>query len=553
MLSKLFIQNYALIDGIEIDFGKGMNIITGETGAGKSILLGALSLILGERADKSSLLDTSKKCIIEGTFAADKKLVKNFFASNDLDLDNTITIRREISSEGKSRSFINDTPVSLNQLKELGGLLVDIHSQHETLLLNQAKFQLSVMDAFAQHDHLLNEYRGQFQSHQALLKEVAQWKEEEKKSKADEDYYRFLYNELEEANLSATEQEKMEEELKTLTHAEEIKSVLSNGLDALSGGENGLLSQVSALTNSIHSIAQFNTKAEEISQRLKSASIELKDISSEIEFINDEINFDPKRIEEINERLNIIYRLQQKHRVKNIDELLQMKDEFESKLQGISSLEDKIAGLEKQIQTLHDELKKSALKISANRNKVIPQLSGEIKKLLGEVSMPDAVLKIQNDVKAEDNFSADGIDEIRFLFSANKGVAYQDINKVASGGELSRLMLCIKAAVAKLISLPTIIFDEIDTGVSGETAVNVGKVLKNLSGHHQLIAITHLPQIASRGDAHYFVYKEVLNKKTYTKVRKLSNEERTVEIAKMLSGEKPSAVALENAKELLKN
>jgi len=553
MLKKLFIQNYALIDELEVDFGKGLNIITGETGAGKSILLGALSLILGERADKSSLLDTSKKCIIEGAFATDKELVKVFFASNELDIEETTIIRREISSEGKSRSFINDTPVSLNQLKELGELLVDIHSQHETLLLNQARFQLSVVDAFAQHDILLNEYKSCFEDYQSLIKEINQLRDEEKKSKADQDYYQFLYDELDEANLIPGEQERLEEELKTLTHAEEIKSVLTTVMDAMSGREDDLLNKLSALHNSIHSIAQFNTKAEEASNRLKSLSIELKDIQSEVELINDEINYDPVRIEEINERLNIIYRLQQKHRAKNTDELLRLKNEFEDKLRGILSLEDKISVVEQQVQTLHDELKKSALKISSNRNKAIPRLSGEIRKLLAEVSMPDAVLKIQNDVKPLDNFSADGIDEIRFLFSANKGVAYQDINKVASGGELSRLMLCIKASVAKLVALPTIIFDEIDTGVSGETAINVGKVLKNLSRHHQLIAITHLPQIAGRGDAHYFVFKEILNKKTYTKVRKLSNDERTVEIAKMLSGEKPSTVALENARELLKN
>jgi DNA repair protein RecN (Recombination protein N) len=553
MLKKLFIQNYVLIDELEIDFGGGMNIITGETGAGKSILLGALSLILGERADKSALLDTSKKCIIEGLFTTERKLVADFFSSNELDFDESVIIRREVSSEGKSRSFINDTPVSLSQIKELGELLVDIHSQHETLLLNQARFQLSIVDAFAQHDTLLNEYKERFKSYQSLLKEITRFKDEEKKSMADRDYYRFLFNELDEANLTQGEQEKLEEELKTLTHAEEIKAVLSNMQDTMSGGENDLFSRVSSLQGSINSITQFSEKVEEVSNRLKSVSIELKDIQSEIEVINDDINYNPERIEEINERLNIIYRLQQKHRVNNIDELLQLKDEIETKLQSISNLKDKIIVLEKQIKTLQDELKKSAQKISSDRNKVIPQISGEIKKLLGEVSMPDAILKIQNDEKPEDNFTADGIDEIRFLFSANKGVAYQDINKVASGGELSRLMLCIKASVAKFVALPTIIFDEIDTGVSGETAIKVGRVLKNLSKGHQLIAITHLPQIAGRGDAHYFVFKEIVNRKTFTKVRKLSNDERTVEIAKMLSGEKPSAVALENAKELLKN
>jgi DNA repair protein RecN (Recombination protein N) len=553
MLKRLFIQNYALIDELEIEFGKGMNIITGETGAGKSILLGALSLILGERADKSVLLDTTRKCIIEGAFATDKKLVKSFFKSNELDLEDVTIIRREISSEGKSRSFINDTPVSLAQLKDLGELFVDIHSQHETLLLNSAKFQISVVDAYAQHDELLNNYKAEFGKYQSLQKDLEQLKEEEKKSKADFDYYQFLFNEFDEANLAEGEQEKLEEELRTLTHAEEIKSVLTTVLNAMSGGENDLNNQLSSLNNSIHSISKYNSKAEEIEKRLKGVAIELKDIQSEIESVNDEVNYEPGRIEEVNDRLNVIYRLQQKHRTNEIAELLKLKDEFESKLQSISSLEDKIASTEKQVVAIKTELKKTAAKISSNRNKAIPQLSAEIKKLLGEVSMPDAVLKIQNNVREDDNFNADGIDEISFLFSANKGVHYQPINKVASGGELSRLMLCIKASVAKLISLPTIIFDEIDTGVSGETAINVGKVLKGLSKHHQLITITHLPQIAGRGDAHYFVYKEMSDKRTATRVRRLSNDERIVEIAKMLSGDKPSVVALENAKELLKN
>jgi DNA repair protein RecN (Recombination protein N) len=553
MLQKLFIQNYALIDELEIEFGKGMNIVTGETGAGKSILLGALSLILGERADKSALVDLTKKCIIEGVFVADKKLVNNFFKAHELDPDTKTIIRREISSEGKSRSFINDTPVSLNQLKELGELLVNIHSQHETLLLNEARFQLSVVDAYAQHDNLLREYGERYKQYRKHLAELEQLKEEEKKSKADYDYFQFLFNELAEANLNTGEQEKLEEELRTLTHAEEIKSVLTSVLASMNGGENDLLNQLSSLNSSVNAIAKYNTKAGDIAMRLKSVSIELKDIQSEIESINDEVNYEPNRIEEINERLNIIYRLQQKHRTKDVNGLLLLKDDFEKKVQSIASLEDKISLLEKASESMKSGLKRQAGIISTNRNKAIPQLTSEIRKLLKEVSMPDAVLKIENKVRTEDDFNADGIDEISFLFSANKGVVYQPINKVASGGELSRLMLCIKASVAQLISLPTIIFDEIDTGVSGETAVNVGKVLKNLSRHHQLVTITHLPQIAGRGDAHFYVYKEVSNKKTTTNVRKLTNDERTVEIAKMLSGEKPSAVALENAKELLKN
>jgi DNA repair protein RecN (Recombination protein N) len=553
MLKNIFIQNYALIDLLELEFEKGLNIVTGETGAGKSILLGALSLLLGNRADTTALLDATKKCIVEGRFDADEKNLKDFFKLHELDFEDHVIIRREISSEGKSRSFINDTPVTLSQLKELGLLLVDIHSQHETLLLNKSNFQLSVADAFSQHEKSVVEYKTHFHQYQSLNAELYNLVEEEKKSKADLDYFRFLFNELEESNLVPGEQEKLEEELQTLTHSEEIKSALTAALSSLSVGDNTILSHLGQLTNSVTSITKYNSRLEEIAARIKSANIELKDISNEIEIVSEEINFDPKRAQVIDERLNIIYKLEQKHRVTTINELLSLKEEFENKLQSISSLEEKIGQLQKRIADLKKNLVALAHRISGNRNKAIPVIEKEIKKLLFEVSLPNAILKIENTVLSDDQLNANGIDQIRFLFSANKGVAYADISKVASGGELSRLMLCIKSSVARLVELPTIIFDEIDTGISGETAVNVGRVLKNMSTQHQLIAITHLPQIAGRGESHYFVYKEVTGKKTFTKVRKLNADERIVEIAKMLSGEKPSAVAIENAKELLKN
>jgi DNA repair protein RecN (Recombination protein N) len=551
MLKNIFIQNYALIDQLELQFEGGLNIITGETGAGKSILLGALSLLLGNRADTTALFDAAKKCIVEGKFDSDKSL-KDFFKNNELDFEEHVVIRREISSEGKSRSFINDTPVTLSQLKELGLLLVDIHSQHETLLLNKSGFQLSIVDAFAQHDKIRVEYKNHFQQFQSLNNELAILIEEEKKSKADLDYFQFLFDELEEANLAAGEQENLEEELQLFTHSEEIKVALTFSLATLTSNENSILIQLTQLANSVNGITKFNSKLEEIADRIKSASIELNDISSEIESISDEINFDPKRVEIINERLNTIYRLQQKHRVKTVDELIKLKYEFEGKLQNINSLEEKIKELEIRIDSLNKNLTALAQQLSSNRNKAIPVIEKEIKKLLSEVSLPNAVLKIENNISSTADLTTNGIDQIRFLFSANKGVAYSDISKVASGGELSRLMLCIKSSIAKLVELPTIIFDEIDTGISGETAVNVGRVLKDMSKRHQLITITHLPQIAGRGESHFFVYKEISGKKTFTKVRKLNADERIVEIAKMLSGEKPSAVAIENAKELLK-
>ena len=553
MLKNIFIQNYALIDQLELEFEKGLNMVTGETGAGKSILLGALSLILGARADSSALLDSSKKCIVEGRFDADKKSLVEFFKENELDFESPLIIRREISSEGKSRNFINDTPVTLNQLKELGVLLVDIHSQHDTLLINRSGFQLSVVDAFAQHDDLLVEYRTHFKQYHALLAELNDLLEEEKKSKSDLDYFQFLFNELEEATLVEGEQARLEEELQSLVHSEEIKSGIVSIQGMLSVNEENVVQQISSIRNSLSALSKFNSLLGELGKRVNSVDIELKDISNEMDAISENINFDPKRVEQINERLNIVYKLEHKHRVKSIHELLQLKDEFDTKLSGISSLEERIGFASAQVAKLKDQLISDCKRISGNRNKVIPEIEVKIKKLLADVSLPNATLKIENLPVQDDEFSQNGIDRIRFLFSANKGVAYQDISKVASGGELSRLMLCIKATLAKLVKLPTIIFDEIDSGISGETATSVGKVLKNMAGKHQLIAITHLAQIAGRGEAHYFVYKEVVGKKTFTNVRKLTPDERIVEIAKMLSGDKPSAVAIENAKELLKN
>lgn len=553
MLKNIFIQNYALIDQLELEFEKGLNIVTGETGAGKSILLGALSLILGARADSSSLLDSSKKCIVEGRFDADKKNLEDFFKENELDFESPLIIRREISSEGKSRSFINDTPVALNQLKELGIMLVDIHSQHDTLLINRSGFQLSVVDSFAQHDALLLDYKDHFKQYHALLAELNDLVEEEKKSKSDLDYFQFLFNELVEAALGEGEQEKLEEELQSLIHSEEIKSGIVSVQGMLSVNEQNILQQVTSIGNSLSSLSKFNSRLGELEKRVKSVDIELKDISSEMDGISDDINFDPNRVEEINERLNIVYKLQHKHRVKSTHELHQLKEEFENKLSGISSLEERIGLVSVQVTKVKEILITDGKRISENRCKVIPEIETKIKKLLADVSLPNATLRIENLPVQDDEFNQTGIDRIRFLFSANKGVGYLDISKVASGGELSRLMLCIKASLAKLIKLPTIIFDEIDSGISGETAASVGKVLKSIAGKHQLIAITHLAQIAGRGEAHYFVYKEVVGKKTFTNVRKLSSDERIVEIAKMLSGDKPSAVAIENAKELLKN
>ncbi|MBK6396831.1 MAG: DNA repair protein RecN [Bacteroidetes bacterium] len=554
MLTSLAVKNYALIDELQLQFGKKLNIITGETGAGKSILLGALGLLLGQRADSNSLLDKTKKCIVEGEFDSKNKFIDEFFSSNELDPESRIIIRREISKEGKSRAFINDTPVSISQLKELGNLLVDIHSQHETLLLNKSGFQLSVVDSFAGIDTELTDYQQKFSDYKKLLVQLNELKADEAKSKSEQDYITFQFNELEEAALETGEtKEKLDEELKTLSHSEEIRVGLSKLDEVISGGETDLLTSISSAVQIVQQLSKYNSKLEVVAERLKSVQIELKDISQESTSISDEVQLDPQRLEIVNDRLNILNRLEQKHRVNSTQELIALKRDFEKKLENINSMDERIEGLEKEREKLFATLLMKADKISASRAKVIPGIETKVKKMLSELGMPNAILKIEQESLGNNELNLTGKDSIRFLFSANKGVAYSEISKVASGGELSRLMLCLKAIVAKLIDLPTVVFDEIDTGVSGETAYKIGNVMNDLSASLQLLAITHLPQIASRGDVHFFVYKEVIGKRTFTKVSRLSAEERIVEVARMLSGDKPTAIAMQNAKELLGN
>jgi len=554
MLTTLTVKNYALIDELHLQFGKKLNIITGETGAGKSILLGALGLLLGQRADSGALLDKTAKCIVEGEFDSKNKAIEDFFQINELDIESRILIRREISKEGKSRAFINDTPVNISQLKELGSLLVDIHSQHETLLLNKSGFQLSVVDSFAGTESDLNDYRTIFSTYKKLALEIAELKAEEARSKSEQDYITFQFNELAEAELEKGEsKDQLEKELRTLSHSEEIRQGLSKLDDAISGGESNLLTAISSAIQIVQSLSKYNSKLESVATRLKSVQIELKDISQESTDISDEVSLDPQRLEIVNERLNILNRLEQKHRVNSTQELIELKNEFEKKLENINSLDERISGLEKEKEKQFIKLLSKADKISIARAKVIPGIETKVKKMLADLGMPNAILKIEQVVLDEEELNQSGKDSIRFLFSANKGVAYSEISKVASGGELSRLMLCLKAIVAKLIDLPTVVFDEIDTGVSGETAFKIGTVMNDLSSSLQLLAITHLPQIASRGEVHFFVYKEVIGKRTFTKVSKLKSEDRIVEVARMLSGDKPTAIAMQNAKELLGN
>ncbi|HTB06788.1 MAG TPA: DNA repair protein RecN [Bacteroidia bacterium] len=549
MLRALHIRNYALIDIIDVAFPDNLAIITGETGAGKSILLGALFLLLGQRAESELVNDKTKKCIVEGEFSSKHPEIKNFFTQNDLDYSQEIIIRREVSPEGKSRAFINDTPVNLSQIKTLASKLIDIHSQHENLLLNESGFQLSVVDAYAAHATLLDDYKKQYTRYKSVAKELEFLIIREAEARKERDYLEFQVNEMVEAKIESGEEKKVEEELDMLTHADQIKALLSSSSDLLSQGNHNLVASLIDVKNKLSSVASYNAAIAELVQRINSTIVELKDISGEVESIEQKINHDSKKAGELSERLDTILRLAQKHRVNTADELLKIQEELTSRLDGISTLENQIATLQKEKDALEDVLKKMASRISTGRNKVAPKLETDIQKNLAALGMPNARFKI--DLQTLIELSNLGTDAVRFMFSANKGKDLREVEKVASGGELSRLMLVIKALVAKLTDMPTIIFDEIDTGVSGQVAGQVAELVLKISSSMQVIMITHLPQIASRGNTHFQVYKEDQKNKTVTRIKQLSPEERVEEIAHMLSMGKPGSSAIKTATELL--
>jgi len=556
MLRHLTVQNYALIGKIEIDFPNGLSIITGETGAGKSILLGALSLIAGNRADASALQDKTMKCIVEGTFEIKNYDLRNFFSLNELDYAEQTVIRREISpsADGKSRAFINDTPVTLSQLRELSLELIDIHSQHETLTLNEAGYQLSVVDAFAKTSDSVEKYKTDFKKYKESEKHLAELTEKEKQSKLDADYWQFQFDELEKANLTEGEQEKAEDELKVLENAEEIKSVMEKISSALSGGDSlhgtSVINSLAEIKSQLSSISKLNSAYNELLARINSSYIELKDITGEIESLSEKISFNPGRAEELTNRLDEIYRLQKKHQVNSVEALLEVKKRVEEKVLAVASLEKEINALQMETEKQRQKLFMQAKKISADRKKCLAKLEKEVSALLSTLAMPNAQFRAEHILL--ETLTEQGIDKIKFLFSANKGSDLKEISKVASGGELSRLMLSIKSLIAKNTALPTIIFDEIDAGVSGSVAEQVGKLIFGMSSSMQVVAITHLPQIASKGNSHFTVYKEEKSGKTFTQIKSLSKEERVNEIAKMLSAGKPTDASVKNAKELLK-
>lgn len=549
MLQKLSIRNYALIDTLEIDFDRGLNIITGETGAGKSIILGALSLILGQRAESKYFFNQDKKCVIEGSFFLADEQLKSLFESNDVDFQQETTLRREIAIDGKSRAFVNDTPVNLATLKLIGENLIAIHSQHATLEISNTDFQLLILDVLANHQPLLKSYREGFKQLRQTEKQLTLLTEQTNEAKKKQDYEQFLFNELEEAALKEDEQEHLEQELEKLTHAESIKRSLIAGTSLISENETAAINLVKEASLQLNNVEKFDPAIAEINERLKSTLIELRDIASEISSIEENTEHNAARMESIQERLDLFYTLQQKHRVSSNAELLVIQDQLSKNLNALLNSDEQLEKLQKEIDVLNKHLLQQAKELDSNRRKAIIIAEKEVGAALKQMNMSNA--SISFNLTEQTQLNSNGINEVQLLFTANAGQQAAPVGKVASGGELSRLMLAIKALLAKHTALPTLIFDEIDTGISGETALRVGEVIDALAQNMQILAITHLPQIASKGNSHYFVYKHEKADKTTTGIKKLDTGERVNAIAEMLSGKNPGASALQNAKELL--
>lgn len=549
MLTRLYIKNYAIIDELEVNFTSGLNIITGETGAGKSILMGALNLILGQRADSSVLQDAENKCVVEGTFTTKKNEgLLHFFQMNDLDLEEEIVIRREISANGKSRSFINDTPVNLSQIKQLGVLLIDLHQQFDTLEINSEIFQTSVLDALADNNADLQKLKNKFEQYASTKKELTLLRLQQENANKELDFNTFLFNELESLSLKENELENVEAELKILNNAEYIKQQLIAVYNELSESDSPVAQQVKSLHNKLLTLQSFHEEVPKLAQRLLSTSIELQDISDELQSMESGVHHDAEKISVLNDRLSEGYKLLKKHAVNSTADLLKIQDDLQQKIDAYSGISAQIEKLEKQVLALHQESMQIASAISTKRKAQTDSFVKDVNQLLAKVGMPNAVIKV--DVQNKD-LTVKGIDAIDFLFDANKSNKFEPLSKVASGGELSRLMLSIKSLVVKKLEMPTLIFDEIDTGISGEAAKQVGIIMKSLSDQHQLIVITHQAQIAARAHTHFYVHKEEKSGKINTAVKVLNQEQRIQEIAKMVSGEKPTAAAILSAKEMM--
>jgi DNA repair protein RecN (Recombination protein N) len=551
MLVKLVVQNYALIKELDIELEEGLTIITGETGAGKSILLGALSLILGTRADSTVLLDRNEKCIVEGTFRIEDYDLNEFFSSNELDYEPVTILRREINPAGKSRAFINDTPVTINLLKDIGERLIDIHSQHQTLMLNDNSFQLDIIDSFAGNTRMKSDYRSVFTNYWKLKKEHSEIKMKAERNSAELEYYQFQLTQLEEAKLIPGEQEDLEREQEMLDHTEEIKLALSNSSALLSSEESSILSMLKGIELNLGKINEFLPEAESLLSRIESSYIELDDLAVEIEKLSISIEADPKRLIHINNRLDHIYSLVQKHRVGNLNELITKKEEIRNLIKSIVNIDERVLELENLLENEEIKLRNFCEKMSATRKSVTNNIEIKITDLLKQLGMPNARFRIV--LTQLMDFTASGMDQADFLFSANKQVKPENLAKIASGGELSRVMLSLKSMLTQNINLPTIIFDEIDAGVSGEVADKVGQILAGMGKYMQVVNITHLPQVASRGTRHYHVYKDDSGDSTITRVKLLSSDERIIEVARLLSGSEVTETALKNAQELLQS
>ena len=550
MLRSLYIQNYALIEKLDISFGAGFSVITGETGAGKSIILGAIGLLLGQRAEVKAIRQGASKCVIEARFDISAYGMEPFFEDNELEYEEECILRREVYASGKSRAFINDTPASLVQMKELGEQLIDVHSQHQNLLLNKEGFQLNVLDILSHNDEQLSAYQSLYREWKQAQQELADLIARAEQNKADEDYIRFQLEQLEEANLSAGEQEELEQETDMLSHAEEIKAGLFRVGQLLTSDEGGLLAGLKESLNTMLGLQKVYSPATELAERLESTYIELKDVSQEVSSQEEDVEFNPDRLEEVNDRLNLIYTLQQKHRATTVEELLTLAEEYAAKLAAITSYDERIGELTTLCDTLNNKVRKQAAVLTKARTGAAREVEKQMASRLVPLGMPNVRFQVEMGIRKEPGVH--GEDTVNFLFSANKNGSLQNISSVASGGEIARVMLSIKAMIAGAVKLPTIVFDEIDTGVSGEIADRMADIMQEMGEQdRQVISITHLPQIAARGCAHYKVYKQDNETETNSHIRRLADEERVEEIAHMLSGATLTEAALNNAKALL--
>jgi DNA repair protein RecN (Recombination protein N) len=549
MLTHLTIKNYALIKHLELDPSAQLNVVTGETGAGKSIMLGAIGLLMGNRADTKVLWDEQEKCVTEGVFAIKNYKLKSFFKAEDLDYDDNTVIRREISTGGKSRAFINDTPVTLEVMKKLGSLLMDIHSQHETLQLANQTFQLKLIDAYAENQALNEDYAKEWSDFLKAKREYETLSSEAETLRQESDFVRFQLEELLKAELTEGEQESLESELKVMEHAEEIKTRFQAILESLNRSEFSVESGLKDSRQNLSAIADYAPPYEALLKRIETAAIELTDIAAEIENEEGNIEFDPKRSEYINDRLSVLYRLFKKHKADDVKGLLSLQESLQEKNNITSNLDEALASKKLAFDTADQKVRATGKKLSASRQKAFQPLCKQLIKLLQTLGIPEANLLIEHQETTPSNT---GIDKIDILFSANKGIAPRALASVASGGEFSRVMFCIKYVMAEKTAMPTLILDEIDTGISGEVSIKLGNMMKDMSQKHQLITITHLPQIAAKGDTHYFVYKDNSASKTISSIKVLSESDRIVEIAKMIGGAKPSKIAIQNAEELLR-